>query len=106
MWQLIVGHIARCRYRCETIDYLVDGNNRRVGKKVGGVLQQGWLYAGQLAPVAELDANSLQTLVTGMDQFWQSSINWTLMELMLVTIIKIYKTSTGHQTSNHLLYAT
>jgi len=36
----------------KTIDYLVDGNHRRVGKKVGGVLQQGWLYAGQLAPVA------------------------------------------------------
>jgi RHS repeat-associated protein len=42
----------------KTIDYLVDGNNRRVGKKVGGVLQQGWLYAGQLAPVAELDADN------------------------------------------------
>lgn len=58
MWQLIVGHIARCRYRCETTDYLVDGNNRRVGKKVGGVLQQGWLCADQLAPVAELDADN------------------------------------------------
>ncbi len=42
----------------KTIDYLVDGSNRRVGKKVGGVLQQGWLYAGQLAPVAELDADN------------------------------------------------
>ena len=41
----------------KTIDYLVDGHNRRVGKKVGGVLQQGWLYAGQLSPVAELDGN-------------------------------------------------
>lgn len=36
----------------------MDGSNRRVGKKVGGVLQQGWLYAGQLAPVAELDADN------------------------------------------------
>ena len=27
-------------------------------KKVGGVLQQGWLHAGQLAPVVELDADN------------------------------------------------
>jgi YD repeat-containing protein len=37
------------------IDYLIDGRNRRVGKKVGGTLVQGFLYEGQLSPVAELD---------------------------------------------------
>lgn len=37
------------------IDYLVDGRNRRVGKKVGGALVQGFLYEGRLSPVAELD---------------------------------------------------
>ncbi len=37
------------------IDYLVDGQNRRVGKKVDGVLVQGFLYQDQLNPVAELD---------------------------------------------------
>jgi len=38
-----------------TISYLIDGQGRRVGKKVGGALVQGWLYKDQLNPVAELD---------------------------------------------------
>jgi RHS repeat-associated protein len=39
------------------IAYVIDGLNRRVGKRVNGVLVQGFLYQGQLTPVAELDAN-------------------------------------------------
>jgi RHS repeat-associated protein len=38
-----------------TVDYVVDGQNRRIGKKVGGTLMQGFLYQNQLNPVAELD---------------------------------------------------
>ena len=38
-----------------TIDYLVDGRNRRVGKKVGGVLQQVFLYDEADRLIAELD---------------------------------------------------
>jgi len=37
------------------IEYLVDGRNRRVGKKIGGTLGQAFLYQGKLQPVAELD---------------------------------------------------
>ena len=37
------------------IDYVIDGKDRRVGKKVNGVLVQGLLYGDQLNPVAELD---------------------------------------------------
>jgi YD repeat-containing protein len=37
------------------IEYLVDGLNRRIGKKVNGTLVQGFLYDGDLRPVAELD---------------------------------------------------
>lgn len=37
------------------IEYVVDGQNRRIGKKVNGVLTTGWLYQNQLNPVAELD---------------------------------------------------
>ena len=37
------------------IQYVVDGQNRRIGKKVNGVLVQGFLYENQLRPVAELD---------------------------------------------------
>ncbi len=34
------------------IDYLVDGANRRIGKKINGVVTQQWVYQGQLSPVA------------------------------------------------------
>ncbi len=37
------------------ITYLLDGENRRVGKEVNGVLTQGLLYDGQLTPVAALN---------------------------------------------------
>ncbi|HKH46803.1 MAG TPA: RHS repeat-associated core domain-containing protein [Thermoanaerobaculia bacterium] len=45
------------------IEYLIDGQNRRVGKKVGGVLVQGYLYKDQLEPVATLSGT------TGTDRF-------------------------------------
>ena len=38
-----------------SIEYVVDGQNRRIGKKVNGTLTTGWLYQNQLNPVAELD---------------------------------------------------
>lgn len=37
------------------LDYIVDARNRRVGKKVNGVLVQGFLYQDQLKPIAQLD---------------------------------------------------
>ncbi|HYW91468.1 MAG TPA: RHS repeat-associated core domain-containing protein [Gammaproteobacteria bacterium] len=40
-----------------TIDYVIDGRNRRVGRKVDGKLVQGFLYKDQLNPVAELDGS-------------------------------------------------
>ncbi len=37
------------------IEYIIDGRNRRVGKKVNGTLERAWLYKDGLNPVAELD---------------------------------------------------
>ena len=37
------------------IDYLIDGQNRRIGKKVNGSLVQALLWQDQLKPIAELD---------------------------------------------------
>jgi RHS repeat-associated protein len=37
------------------IEYIIDGQTRRVGKWVDGVLVQGFLYQDQLNPVAEFD---------------------------------------------------
>ncbi len=44
------------------LDYVIDGENRRVGKTVNGTLVQGFLYENQLEPVAELDGSG--TLVS------------------------------------------
>jgi RHS repeat-associated protein len=37
------------------VAYVLDGLGRRLGKKVGGTVVQGWLYQDDLRPVAELD---------------------------------------------------
>jgi RHS repeat-associated protein len=39
------------------ITYVIDGQNRRVGKRVNGTMVQGFLYWGPLNLVAELDGN-------------------------------------------------
>lgn len=39
------------------IDYLIDGQNRRIGKKLNNVLVQGFLWQDQLKPIAELDGS-------------------------------------------------
>ena len=43
----------------DVIQYLVDGQDRRVGKKKNGVLEKAWLYRNQLNPVAELDGSGV-----------------------------------------------
>ncbi|MDP1696697.1 MAG: RHS repeat-associated core domain-containing protein [Xanthomonadaceae bacterium] len=53
----------------EAISYLIDGQDRRIGKQVDGVLLQGWLYGDQLNPVAELNgAGQLVTRFVYADQ--------------------------------------
>jgi RHS repeat-associated protein len=37
------------------VEYLIDGQGRRIGKKVNSTLVQGFLYQDQLNPIAELD---------------------------------------------------
>jgi RHS repeat-associated protein len=37
------------------VDYLLDGQFRRVGRKINGTLVQGFLYQDSLRPIAELD---------------------------------------------------
>ncbi len=54
----ILGNLTQVRLPNGTqIDYVLDGQNRRVGKKVNGVLTKAWLYQGQIEPVAELNGS-------------------------------------------------
>jgi len=49
------------------IEYVIDGRNRRVGKRVDGVFVQGFLYEDLLRPAAELDGSGgvVSTFVYG-----------------------------------------
>ncbi len=40
------------------IEYVIDGLNHRIGKKINGTLMQGFLYLGQFRIIAELDGNN------------------------------------------------
>lgn len=54
----VLGNLRAVRLPDGTrIEYVIDGQNRRIGKKVNGVLTQGFLYQDQLNPVAELDSS-------------------------------------------------
>ncbi|MFT4579436.1 MAG: RHS repeat-associated protein [Nitrospinales bacterium] len=39
------------------IEYIVDARDRRIGRRVDGTLDKGWLYKDQLNPIAELDGS-------------------------------------------------
>jgi RHS repeat-associated protein len=39
------------------IEYLIDGSNRRIGKRVNGTLVSGFLYRSSLQPAAQLDGS-------------------------------------------------
>jgi len=51
-----------------TIEYLIDGLNRRIGKKVNGTRVEGFLYERQVRPVAWLDGtgNVKATFIYGL----------------------------------------
>ena len=52
----IIGNLTYVQLPDGTeIEYIIDGQNRRIGKKVNGILVQGFTYQDQLNIVAELD---------------------------------------------------
>ncbi|HYO56161.1 kelch repeat-containing protein [Archangium sp.] len=59
------------------LSYVVDAQDRRVGKKVNGTLVQGFLYDGQLRVIAELDGNN-QIVSRFVYATWSHSPDWML----------------------------
>jgi RHS repeat-associated protein len=54
----VLGNLRQVTFPDNTnITYVIDGRNRRIGKKINGTLVQGFLYQDQLKPIAELDGN-------------------------------------------------
>lgn len=52
-------HVALADGR--VIDYVIDGQNRRIAKKVNATLLRQWIYSDQLRVAAELDGNGALT---------------------------------------------
>ena len=84
------------------LDYMVDGENRRVGKKVGGTLSQGFLYQDTLNVVAQLDGsgNVVAGYVFGSkrnvpDYFTSSAGTFRILSDHLGSPRLIVNTSTG-----------
>ncbi|MCU7850503.1 MAG: hypothetical protein KZQ89_21520, partial [Candidatus Thiodiazotropha sp. (ex Lucinoma kastoroae)] len=54
----VLGNLMQVRLPGDVIiDYVIDGKNRRIGKKVNGELVQGFLFKDQLNPIVELDGD-------------------------------------------------
>jgi YD repeat-containing protein len=72
-WKAVNGDTTRYNYdnlgnlilvilpNGDHIEYIIDGQNRRIGKKVNGKFLIGWLYQDQLNPFAEIDSNGVIT---------------------------------------------
>ncbi|MEW8288793.1 MAG: hypothetical protein AB2697_22665 [Candidatus Thiodiazotropha endolucinida] len=55
----VLGNLMQVRLPGDVvIDYIIDGSNRRIGKKVNDELVQAFLYKDQLNPIAEMDGNN------------------------------------------------
>ena len=54
----VFGNLKQANVAGKTMTYLVDAKNRRVGKKVNGLLSQAFVYQNQTNIAAELDGNS------------------------------------------------
>ncbi|NOT33999.1 MAG: DUF4157 domain-containing protein [Candidatus Eisenbacteria bacterium] len=53
-----LGNLIKIRFQStDSLNYLVDGRNRRVARKWNGVVTRKWLYQDQLEPVAELNGS-------------------------------------------------
>jgi RHS repeat-associated protein len=85
-----------------TIEYTVDGRNRRIGESVNGVLVHGYLYQDQLNPVAELDGdgNILSRFVYGTrsnvpDYIQMDGSTYRVIADHLGSVRMVIDTSTG-----------
>ena len=84
------------------IEYVVDGRNRRIGKKVNGTLVQGFLYESQLRPAAELDGagNVVSRFIYGTkinvpEYMIKNGIKYRIVTDYLGSVRMVVNTSTG-----------
>lgn len=85
------------------IEYLIDGQNRRIGKKINGTLTQGFLYQNDLEPVAELDAsnNIVSRFVYGTrsntpDYMFKNGVTYRIITDQLGSVRLVVDVATGN----------
>jgi RHS repeat-associated protein len=84
------------------VEYIVDGQGRRIGKKVNGILVQGFLYEG-LRPVAELDGANLVvsrfvygTKGNAPDYFIKGGVTYGVISDHVGSVRLVVNLETGH----------
>jgi RHS repeat-associated protein len=85
-----------------TIDYVIDARSRRVGKKVGGIRVQAFLYRDRLKPVVELDGagNVVSRFVYGTSRFTpdymvKAGVTYRILSDHLGSVRLVVNTATG-----------
>ena len=94
-----------CPQNCQAArlyQYLYDGQNRLVGKEVNGTLTEGFLYDGQLEPVAEVDGsgNIVEQFVYGTrpnvpDYILKGGVEYRVISDQVGSPVLIVNASTG-----------
>lgn len=84
------------------IEYVIDGKNRRIGKKINNVLVQGFLYEDQLKPAAELDgagnivSQFIYATKTNVPDFMRKDgVNYKIVSDQLGSPLVVINTSTN-----------
>jgi RHS repeat-associated protein len=84
------------------IEYLIDGRDRRVGKKIDGVVQKTWIYRDQLSPVAQFDGDgNLTHRFVYAEQ--AHSPSWMVMIDPVTEVETLYRFLTDHLGSVRLV---
>ena len=99
----VMGNLVRLDLPDGTIiEYVIDGRNRRVGRKVNGTLTQGFLYGDQLNPVAELDGsgNVVSRFVYGSkkhvpDYMVRNGVTYRIVSDHLGSVIAVVDVTSG-----------
>jgi RHS repeat-associated protein len=100
----VLGNLAQVRSSIggDTVEYMVDAKNRRVGKKVNGTLVRAFLYQNQLAPIAELDSSGqvvsrfvYATRPTVPDYLIRGGMAYRLITDYLGSVRLVVNTATG-----------
>lgn len=51
-----LGNLIRVQLPSDNVEYVLDGNDRRVARKLNNVITHRWLYQGSFTPIAEINA--------------------------------------------------